>query len=75
MRTTHTYAILEVSGSVYDEIKEKLVKAGYETHVMAPVLDGDRECVHLQGIAVAKASSAPANKGLTAKNRPPKLRK
>jgi hypothetical protein len=73
MRHTHTYALLEVSGSTYDEIKAKLVAAGYDSHVLAPVLDGDRERVHLQGIAIVKVDVPPVNKGLTVKTRTPKL--
>jgi hypothetical protein len=73
MRTTHTYALLEVSGSAYDEIKSKLVAAGYDSHVLTADSVGDQERVHLQGIAIVKADEPPVNKSLTTKIVPPKF--
>lgn len=49
MRTTHTYAILEISQAAYEEIKAKLEAAGYQ-HAFH---DNDGEIViDMHGIAV-----------------------
>lgn len=49
---TYTYAVLEVSPAAYEEIREKLVKAGYqhafhEDRTHGPVID-------MHGIALGK---------------------
>ena len=49
MRSTHTYAILEVSAAVYAEIREKLKAAGYD-HAFH--LDDNREVMDMHGIAL-----------------------
>lgn len=52
MRSTHTYAILEISRSAYEEIRTKLEQAGYQDQFhddnsySLPVID-------MHGIAVA----------------------
>lgn len=49
MRTTRTYALLDVSPAVYDEIREKLKAAGYDE---AFHRDDDREVIDMHGIAL-----------------------
>lgn len=49
MTHTHTYAILPVSSSTYQEIKKKLLDADYK-HVFGD--DGDGECMDMHGIAL-----------------------
>lgn len=51
MRTTHTYAILEISAAAYEEIRAKLEQAGYQ-HAFHPKADG-RIAIDMYGIAVA----------------------
>lgn len=51
MRTTHTYAILRISQAAYDEIRERLQAAGYESQ-FHPDTDGDGERIDMHGIAV-----------------------
>ena len=48
-RTTYTYAILEVSRVVYDEVRLKLVAAGYESSIDR---DSDGEVIDMHGIAL-----------------------
>lgn len=55
MRTTYTYAVLEVSDAAYDEIAEKLIAAGYAHVFHNGVMD-------MHGIALSigrDASPAP----------------
>lgn len=52
MRSTYTFAKLEVSQQAYDEIREKLVEAGYE-HAFG--LDDDVELMDMHGIALVRA--------------------
>ena len=48
-RTTHTYAILQVSRAAYDEIQQRLQEAGCYDRVP----QGDEgELIDMQGIAV-----------------------
>jgi hypothetical protein len=49
-RTTHTYVILEISDAAFQEIKEKLEKAGYQ-HAFHE--DEGRTVIDMHGIAVA----------------------
>ena len=49
-RTTHTYAILNVSAAVYDEIKKLLTAAGYEDQFHK---DNGRAVIDMHGIALA----------------------
>lgn len=51
MRTSRTYAILEVSPEVYAEIRAKLEAAGYE-HALHREDDG--EVIDMHGIALRK---------------------
>jgi len=46
---SHTYAILDVSSTVYAEIREKLVAAGYE-HAFDQDTEG--EVIDMHGIAL-----------------------
>ena len=48
-RTTHTYAVLELSPAAYSEIREKLAAAGYQHAFHDDLID-------MQGIAVAAES-------------------
>jgi hypothetical protein len=50
MTYTRTFAIMEVSQAVYDEIKAKLEAAGYEDAVHT---SGDGVVLDLHGIALA----------------------
>lgn len=47
MKTTRTYALLEVSQELYDEVKAKFEEAGYESHI-----DHKRGYIDMQGIAL-----------------------
>lgn len=49
IKTTHTYAILEVSPAVYAEIRAKLEAAGYEH---AFIVDIGGEAIDMHGIAL-----------------------
>lgn len=49
MKTTHTYAILEISPAAYDEIRSKLGAAGYESQFHE---DDGQEVIDMHGIAV-----------------------
>jgi hypothetical protein len=51
---TYTFAKLEVSQAVYDEIRAKLVEAGYE-HAFG--LDDEVELIDMHGIALVRASA------------------
>lgn len=66
MRSTHTYALLPVSQATYDEIREKLLAAGYDDYVTRAVAD-EQERVTMQGIALVVD-----NKGLTSTTPTPK---
>jgi hypothetical protein len=59
MTYTHTYAILEVSPKAYDEIKKKLIAAGY-THAITGA-GREKEVVDMHGIALQKK---PSKKGM-----------
>lgn len=48
---THTYALLEVSGSTYDEIALKMREAGYD----AFRVEGSRYAIDMHGIALIRA--------------------
>lgn len=54
MRSTRTYAILEVSPEIYDQIRKQLEAAGYE-HAFHK--EGDKEVIDMHGIAL-KAQNA-----------------
>lgn len=49
LRVTHTYAILDVSPACYQEIKDKLIDAGYLEHLHREV---DYELVVMEGLAL-----------------------
>jgi len=56
LRTTHTYAELEVSAAVYDEIAGKLLAAGYDHAFHDGTID-------MHGIGLTRADDPqPANK-------------
>lgn len=50
IRTTYTYAILEISHAAYCEIKEKLEKAGYSDQFHD---DGNGVVIDMHGIAIS----------------------
>lgn len=50
MRTTHTYAIVEIGAAAYAEIRAKLVEANYD-HLISS--DGTSEVIDMNGLAVA----------------------
>ena len=52
MRSTYTFAKLEVSPSTYDEIAAKLADAGYD---YAFGTDDDVELIDMHGIALVRA--------------------
>lgn len=54
LRTTHTYALLEVSKAAWDEIASKLREAGYK-HAF-----GDDGEIDMHGIALVKQEPAAA---------------
>lgn len=59
LRSTHTYAVLEISQAAWDEIAGKLRAAGYNH-----VFDKDRKVIDGNGIgfaAAAEASYAPGD--------------
>lgn len=53
VRTTHTYALLDVSPACYEEIRAKLAEAGYD-HLFHEDVDGDRVAtvIDMQGLAL-----------------------
>jgi hypothetical protein len=58
MRSTHTYAVLELSPAAYSEIREKLATAGYQHAFKGDVID-------MHGIGVTAESTAqPGSMGL-----------
>lgn len=56
MRTTHTYATMEVSEQTYDEIFNKLKDAEY-WHC----IDHDEGFITLQGVALVKENTSIKN--------------
>jgi hypothetical protein len=48
--STHTYAVMEISQSAFDEIKQKLEAAGYQ-HAIHD--DDDKLLIDMHGIAVS----------------------
>lgn len=54
MRSTHTYAILEVSQSAFDEIKAKLVEADY-----GHAFSQDGKTIDMHGIALEAEEPKP----------------
>lgn len=52
MRTTRTYAVLEVSKAAYDEIRSALERAGYDHAFIGDVVD-------MHGIAISAKPSEP----------------
>ena len=59
LRQTHTYAILEVSGSVYEEVRKKLEEADYR-HAFHQ--EGGRKLIDMHGIALARPRKATTPK-------------
>jgi hypothetical protein len=51
IKQTHTFAILELSRSAYQEIKSKLIEAGYEHAIMQ---EGGQELIDMHSIAVTE---------------------
>jgi len=61
---THTYALLEVSPAVYDEIAAKLREAGYEQAF------GDNGELDMHGIAIVRSPTAKAIMTIEWRKRP-----
>lgn len=57
LRTTHTFAIMEVSQSTYDEIRAKLLEADYDHAVWEEGDDGT--LLNMSGIALAVTQEPP----------------
>jgi len=55
IRSTHTYAILEVSSAAYSEIKENLAAAGYSDQFHDDH-DGEGVIIDMHGIGLKSAS-------------------
>lgn len=53
IRSTHTYAIMELSPAAYAEIRSKLIEAGYSQSIMR---EGELD---MDGLAVALETAAP----------------
>lgn len=49
IKQTHTFSILEISQAAYEEIKGKLIEAGYQQTIME---EGEREVIDMNGIAI-----------------------
>jgi hypothetical protein len=62
MRTTYTYAILDVSQAAFEEIKAKLEAAGYQ-HAFGE--DDGRTVIDMHGIAVAPEDSTDTGEMVT----------
>ena len=58
MRTTHTYAVLDVSPEAYGEIRDKLAAFGYQ-HAFHE--DSAGPLIDMHGIAVQASTPAPAD--------------
>lgn len=52
MRTTHTFATLEVSAAAFDEVAQKLLRAAEYDHAFV----GD--CIDMRGIALERETPA-----------------
>jgi uncharacterized lipoprotein YehR (DUF1307 family) len=57
MRTTHTYAILEISQAAFDEIKAKLEAVGYQDQFHD---EGEHLVIDMHGIAVRAINGVSA---------------
>lgn len=58
MTHTHTYAIMEVTSPVYEEVRTKLLTAGYKHAV-----DDDAMHLDMHGVALAPSETAPPERG------------
>lgn len=56
--TTHTFAVLEVSRSTFEEIKKKLNDAGYD-HAMIGGGKGGRLTIDMHGIGLECKDNEP----------------
>ena len=54
MRTTHTYVLLELSQAAYDEIYEKMLRAGYQ-HALHKSQADPYETIDMSGIAITRS--------------------
>jgi hypothetical protein len=54
LKSTHTYAILELSKLAFEEIKKKLEEAGYQDQINDEASSSEYPCIiDMHGIAVA----------------------
>lgn len=51
LKQTHTFSILEISQAAYEEIKAKLIEAGYQHAILE---EGGQEVIDLHGIAIKR---------------------
>lgn len=60
IKQTHTYAYLSISEKAYDEIKHRLIAAGYESDcVLHPIgRQQEEECVILPSIALTRGETS-----------------
>lgn len=56
MRVTYTFSTLEVSPAFYEEVKAKLLRAGYDHAIRQD--SGDEELLDMHGIALTRAKLA-----------------
>lgn len=60
LRSTYSYVVMDLSPAAYDEIRQKMLEAGYHQAVHGGMDDG-RVVVDMHGIAVAReAAEEPA---------------
>jgi hypothetical protein len=53
---THTYALLEVPQVFYNQVKAKLLEAGYQHAIQDESRTGREECLDMHGIALIAAA-------------------
>lgn len=58
-RETYTYAIVDVTARVYDEVRNKLAEAGYQYQIHA---DSEGEMVDMHGLALRVAPASMASR-------------
>lgn len=56
VKMTHTYAVLQISDSAFEEISKLLTKAGYTDHLH---VDNGAPIIDMHGIALADSHWSP----------------
>ena len=59
MRSTHTFALMEVSPSTFEEVREKLAAAGYD-HAL--ISEGGKLHLDMQGVAFVLQDAPPVER-------------